>query len=498
MTNAINRDYSLKTIRNGLFGLLALCAAMKATGGAGFVLIFIPVLLAFAKNRTALLAFVLLTTAFLTMTNDFFAPKDMIYSIAARLVYVLIAGVMILQNTGRKTAPILIPILSLLFYIAYQAITSSVGWSPIISYLKMLLFLIVFLAFFGMANATSNRNEVRYDALRNMVLIFAVFIIGGSFALIPFPGIGKMGAAKALEMGLSVKSVGLFMGVANQPQALGPLVSGLAIFLLSDMLFSLKRWDKLYISLLFCAPILIFYTSSRTAMGTYLAGSFFATFLFMNARGVGSRWKARALNTLILIGIVCGVTLFATPQMREAVAQFTLKWTGGEQDTEMTYDNITASRQGLIDSAMENFSESPMIGNGFQVSKAYQDLDVQSWKQLLSAPIEKGVWITAVLEEGGVFGMGLFILFILIALSGLLKHKAYIGASLLFTFIICNLGEFTLFSMSGIGGTMWAMVFSGIAIDAQRIHQQRMALNSLNVWQGSTLQGYPPYPQMTY
>ncbi len=474
MTNVKNLDYSPKTIFWGLMGLLGLCGAMKATGGAGFVLIFIPVLLAFGKNRTGLLAFVLLATAFLTMTNAFFAPKDMVYSVSARLVYILVAGVMILQNTGRRTSKYLLPVLSILFYVAYQALTSSVGWSPIISYLKLLLFLFVFLAFFGMANAASNRNEVTPAALRNIILIFAIFIIFGSIALIPFPGIGKMGGAKALEMGLSVESVGLFQGITLQPQALGPLVSCLATFLLADMLFSLKRWDKLYIALLACAPILIFYTSSRTAMGTYLVGSFFTTFLFMNARTVGARWKARALNTLILIGIITGITLFATPKMRQSVAKFALKYTSEDQELVVNYESMTATRQGLMDNAMDNFAESPWIGNGFQVSRAYQDLDVRSWKQLLSAPVEKGVWITAVLEEGGIFGMGLFFIFLLVAFIGLLKYKAYVGTALLFTFLVANLGEFTFFSMSSIGGTMWAMIFAGLALDTQRNRRQQL------------------------
>ncbi len=497
MRQVTHQDYSLKTIFWGLVGLVTLCGSMKATGGAGFVLIFIPVLAAFAKTRTALLAFVLLATAFLTMTNSFIAPKDMIYSVTARLVYILVAGIMILQNTGRKTAPILLPILSLLFYVVYQALISSVGWAPIISYLKLTLFLFIFLAFFGMANAACNRNEVNPATLRNILLIFAIFFIVGSLLLIPFPSISQLGLLRAGQMGVPVdinaaSGTSLFTGMALHSQAFGPLIAILAVFLFADMLFSLKRWDKLYIFLLCCTPVLIFYTSSRTAMGTFLAGIFFTTFLFMNLRGMNSRWKMRALNALFLFGILGGIILFTTPQMRSAIADFVLKW-GDSSEVEFSYEAITATRQGLMDAAMENFAESPWIGNGFQVSDRMEGFEAQSWKQLLTAPVEKGVWITAVLEEGGVFGMLIFIIFLLIAFIGLLKRKAYIGAALLFTFLTSNLGEFTFFSMSGNGGIMWAMVFTGIAVDLQRLRQQRM--QRLVPYQAMYMQAPPPYQQ---
>ena len=126
-----------------------------------------------------------------------------------------------------------------------------------------------------------------------------------------------------------------------------------------------------------------------------------------------------------------------------------------------------------MDSAMANFEESPAIGNGFQVSAQMADMDIRSWKQLLSAPIEKGVWITAVLEEGGIFGLLLFCGFLLIAFPLLLSRQAYLGVCALFVFIISNLGEFTFFSASGNGGLLWAVTFVGLTLDAQRVARLR-------------------------
>lgn len=475
--------YDRKWLIGCLIGILAMCAAMKATGGAGFVLILPLILVAFGKNRTELMLYCLLMTAVITMTNSFFAPKGMVFSVAARAVYLLVGTVLTLQIVGQRNSRLMTPLLSILAYVAYMAIVSSVGWQPIISYLKIVLFLVVFFAFYSTANASASRGGVRPERVRSVVLSFVCFIVLGSLALIPFPGVGKLGAAEAIEMGLEVSSLGLFKGITLQPQALGPMIAAMGTLLFADTLFSVRRWDKLYAALLLGVPVLIYYTGSRTAMGTWLAGMCFVGFLFMNAqaRVVGTRWKQRALSLLTVLGVTIGVTLFATPQMREYVARFALKYVSEESELDVSYESLTVTRQGLIDSAMDNFKESPWIGNGFQVSRQMEEYEIESWKQLLSAPVEKGVWVTAVLEEGGVFGMILFLLFILISFWATLLRQAFIGLSCLVVLLVSNLGEFTIFSMSGVGGVMWALVFAGLALDAQRLRQQAI----ISPWQAT-------------
>lgn len=475
MTTATNQFYSKKGLVWGLIGLLVMCGLMKATSGAGFLAIFAVVFAGFSKNRIPVLMFALVATATLTVTNPFIAPKGFVFTIAARLVYIIVAGVMILQVVGRKSPKQLTPLLGLMPYLAYQAMTSSVGYQPIISYLKMVLFLLVFFAFYSVASAARGREDFRFErAIRTVLLIFACYFIFGSLALIPFPGIGKMGAAAALEQGLTVESVGLFMGITFQPQTLGPAISVIATVLLADLLFSLRRWNYLYLALLLAAPVLVYYTSSRTAMGTWLVGMCFTIFVFMCSNGVGARWKNRALGAITLVGMLTGIALFATPGVQNKVMEFVLK-TSSEQaaQEDFTFERFTSSRQGLMDSAMANFEESPAIGNGFQVSAQMTDMDIRSWKQLLSAPMEKGVWITAILEEGGIFGFLLFCGFLLIAFPLLLSRQAYLGACSLFVFIVANLGEFTFFSTSAVGGLLWAFTFVGLTLDAQRVARLR-------------------------
>lgn len=474
MTGA--RPYDVGFLFRSLLGMIAMCAIMKATGGAGFLLIFLLAFVAFGRNRTEMLLYLILMTATLTVTNAYFAPKGMIFSIGARMLFLLVGSVMMLQLTAQRSSRMMTPVLTLLVYIGYMAIISSVGWSPLISYLKIVLFVIIFLAMFSVGNAAVISQRVKVERLRSIFLCMAAFMILGSILVLPFPGISMMNAADFADItGFHIPEGGLFKGMSIHSQCLGPSISMLAVVLLADLLFSIRKWDKLYLLLLCCTPIIVFRTGSRTAMGTLLAGLFFVFLLFVNARGMGARWKTRATSALMILGIVGGCFLLATPQMREKVVSFIYK-SGGHTVSEeyQTVENLVSSRQGLMDNAMANFRESPWIGNGFQVSKVFAYREIVSWKQVLSAPIEKGVWVTAVLEEGGVFGMVLFVIFLLVAIFGLLARQAVTGAAALFVFIISNLGEFTFFSMSYTGGLMWAMVFTGVALDAQRLKEDRL------------------------
>ena len=450
--------------------MLFLVAAMKFTGGAGFVLIFPFLFYAFAKNRMDLLVACLIITSIVTMGNGNFMPKDAVFSLANRGLYILVGGVMFFQMVGSQAIRMTTPFLSLFAYLFYMALVSSVGWSPLVSYLKLILFTTVFLAYFFTANAAVKRHTDPAK-LRSAMLVVASFLIFGSVALLPFPELATLSADFYVRQGLPIPAGSLFTGVTFQSQALGPLVSIFASVLLADLCFSVGRMDKLYGALLLCTPILIYKTGSRTAMGTYLAGLFFVLFIFMCARTSRQRatWKLKVLNIAFLAGFLLSVLVVATPGFRQSALNFAYKTgTTDIQEEQRGFDSLISSRQGLIDESMANFHASPWIGNGFQVNRAMADREIRSWKQLLSAPIEKGVWIAAILEEGGIFGMALFVLFIIVSLSLALSRRAYIAAAALFVFLVMNLGEFDFFAMSSTGGVAWGIIFIAAALDAQR------------------------------
>lgn len=481
-----NIVYDKKWFIGCTIGLVAMSVAMKLTGGLAFALIFPMIFTAFGKNRTELMLYCLLMTIAVTMANSHVVPKGTAFGLMARGVHFLIAGVMTLQIVGQRNSRLTTPLLALLPYLAYMAIVSTKGWQPLISYLKLILFMVMFLGFYSVSNAASVRQGVDVRKLRSVMLSFAAYFLVGSVLLFPFPGLATMNAAVLLQTQGYVPEGSLFMGMTLHSQALGPVTAALFSALFADLLFYVRRWDKLYVMLLICVPILIYKTGSRTAMGAFLAGLCFVSFLFMNVSGrqVGTLWKQRTLTLLTIGGMLGGIILFATPGMRAAVAKFVLKYTTEEQALDVSWDAVTTTRQGTVEGQMVSFRENPWIGHGFQVSRQMAEREITSVNQLLSAPIEKGVWVTAVLEEGGVFGLALFLIFILMAVTILWQREAYIGLSVLVIMLVSNLGEFSMFSMTSTGGLVWALVFVGLALDSHRLRSARTVRYPLG--------GFPP------
>lgn len=472
---SVTKLYDKKALIKGCLGIALTCVCMKVAGGIGALLI-VPILLgALSRNRQEWIFYSLLMITCLTVTNNNIAPKDFVFSMVARLVYLFLAVVMTLQLTAQRRSRILTSFLWILLYIVYMSGVAWTGWNPIISYLKLILFTLVFLAFYSVTNHVSTHSQVRSTTLRSVMLSFMVFFIFGSIALLPFPAIAMLRVDYFVLNGLPIPEGSLFMGMTDHSQSLGTMMAMMGVILIADLLFAIRRWDKLYLALIGCSLFLIVKSGSRTAMGTLVIGCAFTVLLFMRAHGVGARWRGRALSALMMLVVVFGLLIAVTPRMREQMVSFIYKARGEKvEETEQTYENLLKTRQGLIDSAMDNFRESPWIGNGFQVSLRYKDWEPSSWKQLLSAPVEKGVWIPAVLEEGGVFGMSLFLLFLVVVCICCLRHRAYMALTMFISMLACNLGEFTIFSMSSSGGFFWSMVFTGVALDAQRLKEDRL------------------------
>lgn len=476
----VNTAYQPKKVAWYLFAIILLCGIMKATGGTGFAVLLLVLIGALMKNSMRGIFFCLLLTGVLTFANSFIAPKDVVFSFANRIVYLLASVVMGLKALSVRRSPLLTPFFTLFGYCVYMGVVSCAGWSPLISYLKLFLFVITLIAFFSVSKVYIAGGEEALE-LRNIVLAIAIFWVVGSLCLIPFPGIAKVGAQQAIEMGLPVSAMGLFTGITNSPQALGPLLAATSVILFADLLFVLKRWDIVYSVLLLGIPVLIYYSSSRTAMGTYVAGMCFVGMCFSFSKQTRTTWKVQVQTVLFGLFLLGGIVFSISPQIREATARFALKYVAKDAKLEITSEELLKTRQGLMDEALKNFSESPVIGNGFQVSKGMEHREINSITDLLSAPIEKGVWITAILEEGGILGFVLFLIFLIIAFCSFISQGAVSTGAVLLVILISNLGEFSMFSMTGMGGIMWALVFTGLALDAARLRKERWA----RIWQRS-------------
>ena len=482
--------YDKKKVFKCLAILVTMVAAMHFTKGIGFAIIIPIAFLSLTKDRPEDVFFYVTAIVSTMVANPRIATKGVVFFMEQRATLLLFGALLAAKAMGGKRSPIIKPFMGMLVYLFYMAIISSAGWSPLISYLKLFLFTFAYFAYFGAANAAAIHPRENITSVRSVILSIAIFFLIGSVALIPFPGLGQMDPSMFKD-DPSAHFSSLFMGMTNHSQCLGPLVSALAVLLFTDLIFGVRRLSKLYILLLACCPILIWKTSSRTALGTFLAGMMFASYFFMKARWVGRRWRDKVVSSMWLVAIALSVAVACSGSMRQSAANFIQKRLIDDQTAvdDFSMETLTSSRMWLVKSALANFKESPIFGNGFQVSKEMSYRRNDSRVSILSAPIEKGVWVTAVLEEGGIIGFIIFVTFLLNVLSKMIKYKAYITASVFFVTIVSNFGEFSFFSSSYLGGFLWAMVFAGIVLDSSRARAEfyelkaRMEQEGMQQWQ---------------
>lgn len=469
--------YDRKYLFRCLLSMALVFGLMKMTGGAGFVVVVPLVYYGLIVRKTEALFFWLVIAICAIIVNPYVVPKGTVFAWTQRILMVTLGFSMTLNVLSHPKHSVMTPYLGIMAYLGVMFFSSLQGWCPKISILKLILFTLIYFAYFGVANLVGVNPQVSSKKIRSVMLSVALLFTVGSIMLLPFPGLSQLKAVDILAHGGSVEALesmqSLFMGMTNHSQCLGPVVSSISVIVFADLLFSIRKWDPIYLLILLSCPYLIYKTSSRTGMGAFLLGMAFVAYLFIMSRGIGTRWRRKALLTIMMsmTGFLC--VLVFLPSFREGVKRFALKW-HGEGAADLTAEGIVSSRQALMDRAIYNFKQSPLLGNGFQVGENMKGKKVDGLA--LSAPIEKGVWITAVLEEGGVIGWLLFSGFLLSAIIISIKRRAYTGAACLFVCTLTNLGEFTFFSMSYTGGFTWAMVFVGLALDIRKMKDENAEL----------------------
>lgn len=474
--------YDKRTLWRTLTGFVMISLLMKFTSGAGFAVVAALGLAAVAHGNMRWMLWTLIVSNCVLLGNSFFFPKEsIVFAISHRMMLVLVGISMMTKMFGKAKSGAIAPFLLILPFLIYMIIPSMGGWAPLISILKLLLFSTVFIGYAGCANSAleSVNDETRF--LRGMTVAATAFFIFGSLILMFFPGIGYMGAEeiasnKAYRAEIEAGHVvSLFKGMTWHSQTLGPLMSIFCVFLVGDMLFNIQRTDKLYLAMVCVCPMLVYRTSSRTAMAVLICGVAVMVLMFLNKGGIERSWRAKVASICGIVAVPVLVCVFMIPEVRQEMIRFSLKYTQGNQQR-LVWDTkeVISTRQGLMNHAMYNWRKKPLIGNGFQVSEEMQYEKRRGLGDILSAPIEKGVWVTAVLEEGGIIGMTLFCIFWISAVLTLWVGGYCATSAMLLSLIVMNMAEFTMFSMSGAGGFIWCLIFVMSILEGRRVNEERI------------------------
>ena len=462
--------YDIKALLSYLLLALVAIVFWKVNSGVGAALVALFVIFSAVHQQPVQIMFGVLFIAYTLVSNYHILVGSVVSVIIVRTTLMLLTVILVPELTGGgKDSRLIIPLWGVMFYLMWEALISIQGFNPIVSYLKLFFFLSVFCAMYCVANTVNRSSKTNAKLFRSAILAIISLIVIGSALIVPFPGLSQLTGEEAIELILAGEGVSLFMGMTSHPQALGAVVAIIETFVLADLVFSIKKWDKFYILLLLLCPFLIYMSSSRTGMGTLIAGVGMVVFLIMRGKELGAYWKGKLIMVINIIVIFIAVAICAIPSIREKTANYALKSRKNSAVREISMEYMISSRQRLIDESIRNFRANPIMGNGFQVSATMLSKKYSGFLSYLTAPVEKGVWIYAVPEEGGIIGMILFCAWLFVLFKLLILRQAYIGASVFFAFLTANFGEFTLFSMSYLGNICWALTFSALCLDLQRI-----------------------------
>jgi len=295
---------------------------------------------------------------------------------------------------------------------------------------------------FTLLTVWNGLNNKQRDELRRWLFIFFVLIAVSSLPFITVPSIGY------LRNGTG------FQGIMNHPQAFGSFMTLLTSWALG-LLIS-QRHSPLWLYLLVIGGILlIVLTQSRVGIVALVLALFISMVLVNVLSGKTVSFIMPVLRSkrfaMISVTSMVVVALFYQ-QLGSTLTDYMLKNRDASQFSNI-FEIYQNSREKLYLPMLENISINPWTGIGFGIASDPYSMYVKRDQILelpISAPVEKGVIVLAILEEVGIPGF----LFVVIWVWMLLRRAAINGVVsviVLSCMFLLNMVEMVLFSSGGLG-----------------------------------------------
>jgi hypothetical protein len=409
---------------------------------AGTVLLGLTALHALRGTRQTVEALFVLALAI--MFNKALAPIDISLM---RWVVLAGAGARTLWDTVIDDEPLPAAFWWLTSLVSTMAVFAYVAsWLPTVSLFKSISF------YLGAGTAVVALYRTRHLAAywQSCLLSMAVFVILGSVPLYFLP------------YGFARNSVG-FQGLLTHPQTYGPISAVLTAYVTGLVLYG-RRTSWVLVTAMLAGWAGVFYSQSRTGMlALVLAG-----LIAVGYGWIRREWQHRLPRLVSGPGVVmavitvCTIAVFYGPNLIQSGTAFLIK----DEGTQGVADALEASRGGLTERSMANFREAPLTGIGLGVPSDLSRTTIEygPFNLPIGASIEKGFTPTAVLEEIGVVGAALLLIFLGALLMPVLGRWGNIPlAWMVFTVLLINMGEAIIFAIGGNGLFFWLIMALGFA-----------------------------------
>ncbi len=247
-----------------------------------------------------------------------------------------------------------------------------------------------------------------------------------------------------------------FQGLLNHPQAFGVFIAPVAALCLAGTMVTRRS----SFALAACFGVgLILLSQARTALlasSLSVVGAMIIRYLFDSGFLAHVLLGSKIRVIMTLLAVLAGtVTLpFALPMIRA----FLLK---DERPTvvvshESVASSLRKSRGDLVLKSTHNFLDHPWSGIGFAIPSTFRELGPEANDGVpTSYATEKGFLPTAALEETGLLGATLFLVFLFSMFRPLVVQPNIIPLATAISCLLINLGEMNFFSAGSLGCFMW-------------------------------------------
>ena len=415
---------------------------------------------------------------FMVSVNPFVLPMEgPFYGLGLRLGPLAIGLALMCRGCLFRSRQRL-PLGMLLAYLVVAIVSSIGGWSPVVSFLKIVNFT-VFMIGIWLGTQALEHDADGIMVLRATFFALAIFLIVGSIILMPFPGISTLSGLRDFRTvddiaflnamyreAANSGAMSLFCGITQQSQTLSPMLACMFGWLVCDLLFVEEEFRWPHIILIVLSIPLLYKTRSRVALLTLMAALMLVYFYLprhIQLRPMIKRWLR---SMLLFFGFIL-VTVLAISEIHgDTFSRWIRKTNDVESDARSISEALTESRQGLIEECMSDFRRNPLLGSGFQVASFTEEYVKRSEGLVLSSPIEKGVLPIMVLGETGVVGVIVFAVFLISFVNGCGRRRLRISLAMMCLLLVTNFGEASFFSPGGVGGILWTIcVVGGYALD---------------------------------
>ena len=245
-----------------------------------------------------------------------------------------------------------------------------------------------------------------------------------------------------------------FQGLLAHPQAFASLLSPLAAFLAGKIIFGRNGIFSVYTLVL---AIVVFLQISSKGRGAFLSFvlSVVLVYLFLQMPVIQKKVKDLTSFNLKVFGIAVLVisSLVLYQPAQNIVKDFVYKRESND------IEEAFSSRSGGYTDQFQNFLDSPIVGHGFGVYPGPNPSKSVTYLMgiPISAPVEKGFVVTAVLEETGVFGGVLFVFIVVSLAKSVLRSNRPEWFCVFLACMLNNISEAVFFSTAGMGMFYWLL-----------------------------------------